>query len=375
MAQTGTRILMTADTVGGVWTYALELVRSLDEFGVEVALATMGKPLSREQRHRIRGVRNLEVYPSSYRLEWMDDPWRDIGEAGDWLLSLRDELHPDLIHLNSYCHARLDWRLPVLLVAHSDVYSWFEHVRRSAPGPEWQRYHAEVSWGIQAVDRVIAPTQAVLEDLRRHYGQLPAARVIPNGSDPSRFHSGRKRPVILSVGRLWDEGKNVLSLEKIAGELPWKVEVAGASRSPDGGELVLKNVIALGQLAPDELRDLYARASIYALPARYEPFGLSVLEAALSGCALVLGDIASLRENWEHAAIFVDPEDPAAIREALLMLIDNPSVLEQYAQAAYERARFFSSRRMASAYFGEYSRLVRPQLPFSQEQPMIGKVL
>ncbi len=33
------------------------------------------------------------------------------------------------------------------------------------------------------------------------------------------------------------------------------------------------------------------------LPARYEPFGLSVLEAALSGCALVLGDIPSLRES------------------------------------------------------------------------------
>ena len=50
------------------------------------------------------------------------------------------------------------------------------------------------------------------------------------------------------------------------------------------------------------------RAAIYALPARYEPFGLSILEAALSGCALVIGDIPSLREIWADAALFV-PSD------------------------------------------------------------------
>ena len=63
----------------------------------------------------------------------------------------------------------------------------------------------------------------------------------------------------------------------------------------------------LGRLSAGELADWYARAAIYALPARYEPFGLSALEAALSGCALVLGDIPSLREIWGDAALFVPP--------------------------------------------------------------------
>jgi glycogen synthase len=58
--------------------------------------------------------------------------------------------------------------------------------------------------------------------------------------------------------------------------------------------------------------DWYARASIYALPARYEPFGLSALEAALSGCALILGDIPSLREVWLEAAPYVSPDDESA---------------------------------------------------------------
>ncbi|MEB3829625.1 glycosyltransferase [Phormidium sp. CCY1219] len=61
-------------------------------------------------------------------------------------------------------------------------------------------------------------------------------------------------------------------------------------------------------MSPEELSHWYARAAIYAFPARYEPFGLSVLEAALSGCALVLGDIPRLREMWGDAAVFANPD-------------------------------------------------------------------
>ena len=51
-------------------------------------------------------------------------------------------------------------------------------------------------------------------------------------------------------------------------------------------------------------------AAIYVAPALYEPFGLTVLEAALSGCSLVLSDIPSFRENWDGAALLISTEDP-----------------------------------------------------------------
>ena len=57
--------------------------------------------------------------------------------------------------------------------------------------------------------------------------------------------------------------------------------------------------------------------AIYASPARYEPFGLGVLEAALSSCALVLGDSPTLREPWSDAALFVPPDDHDALLTAL----------------------------------------------------------
>jgi len=110
----------------------------------------------------------------------------------------------------------------------------------------------------------------------------------------------------------------------------------------------------LGILDPSALAGWMGRASIFALPARYEPFGLSVLEAALSGGALVLGDIPSLRENWEGAARFVTPGDDEALRSAIQGLSDADGERKALAARAEQRAQQFTVRRMADEYLGVY---------------------
>jgi glycosyltransferase involved in cell wall biosynthesis len=113
-----------------------------------------------------------------------------------------------------------------------------------------------------------------------------------------------------------------------------------------------------------------ARAAVYALPARYEPFGLSVLEAALAGCALVLGDIPSLREVWGDAALFVHPDDGEGLAEALQGLMANPAERERRAALARARALTFTPRRMAEAYLELYAALrARPSEP--RVQPVL----
>lgn len=106
------KVLMTADTMGGVWTYAVDLALGLTERGVEVALATMGDPLNDSQRERVERIPRLKVFESTLKLEWMDDPWRDVEKAGDWLLVLEDRIGPDVIHLNGYVHGSLPWSAP-----------------------------------------------------------------------------------------------------------------------------------------------------------------------------------------------------------------------------------------------------------------------
>ncbi len=331
---------MTADAVGGVWTYALDLARELTARGIEVHLATMGPP-----PRALPEISGLALHVGGYRLEWEPDPWDDVAAAGEWLLGLAREVRPDAVHLNGYAHAALDWPAPPLVVAHSDVATWFRAVRGIDVLPEWDRYRREVARGLEAAGRVAAPTRAFADALAREYGLTRAVEVVPNFRDPAPYVPGEKHPVVLGVGRLWDEAKNAGALAGVAPGLAWPVRLAG-----EGGE-GLPNVAHLGRLDEPTLAGEYARAAIYAHPARYEPFGLSVLEAAMSGCALVLGDVPTLRENWEGAALFCPPDDPGP---AIRSLIEDAGLRERLAALALERARAFSPARAADAYLALY---------------------
>ncbi len=344
------RVLMTADTIGGVWTYALELARALAGFGVETTLAAMGGEPAPDQREEARGI---ELFAAPYRLEWMEDPWEDVAAAGRWLLEIERRVRPDVVHLNGYAHAALGWGAPVLVAAHSCVLSWWEAVKHEPALARWDRYRREVARGLAAADAIAAPTRAMMDCLRRHYGRLRAGRVIPNGRDPSRFHPAEKQPLIFSAGRMWDEAKNLAALDAAARRLPWPVFVAGETgRAAAGAHL-------LGRLSSACVAEWLSRAAIYALPALYEPFGLSALEAALSGCVLVLGDIPSLREVWGNAACFVPPEDSEALRRATSELIKHPGLRSRMAARARLRALEYTPRRMAAEYLSVYRDTVR----------------
>src|SRR5690242_12800073 len=119
------KILMTADPIGGVWSYALELCAALEVHGVEVVLATLGGSLTRDQRASVESHHNVSLHESRFRLEWMPHPWEDLERAGEWLLALEAEHRPDVIHLNHLVHADLAWSAPVLTVGHSCVLSWW----------------------------------------------------------------------------------------------------------------------------------------------------------------------------------------------------------------------------------------------------------
>lgn len=348
-------ILMTADTVGGVWTYALELVRALGSRS-RVILAAMGALPSRDQRAAAREA-GAQLVESRFSLEWMQDPWDDVDAASEWLLKLEGRFRPDLIHLNNFAHGALPWKTPVLVVGHSCVFSWWDAVFHERPPAEWDEYHARVRAGLAAADMVAAPTAAMLASLRRHYGPMARERVVYNGIAAADCRPGEKQPLVFSAGRVWDKAKNIAALAKVARRLQWPIFVAGDPSSPDGHSLCLKDVYLLGRLPPRHVHGWMSRATVYALPARYEPFGLSALEAALCGCALVLGDIPSLREVWGDAALYVDPEDDDALEAALSIIIEDRDLQEALAWRALQRAQRYTAARMARGYEGVYATL------------------
>jgi glycosyltransferase involved in cell wall biosynthesis len=347
------KVLMTADAVGGVWTYALDLARALSGHGVTTALATMGRLPSPDQRADALSVPGLTLHACDFKLEWEDDPWDDVAAAGAWLLDIERRERPDMVHLNGYAHGIVPFAAPKLVVGHSCVLSWWRAVKGEGAPPTWGCYHTAVRAGLRAADAVAAPTQAMADALVTHYGPLPCpVRMLPNGRACGLFAPAAKEPFVFAAGRLWDEAKNVSALAAVAPQLAWPVCVAG-----EGGNGA--NVRALGHLPPGEVAAWLGRAAVYSLPARYEPFGLSVLEAALSGCALVLGDIPSLRENWEGAAVFVAPGDRDRLRATLTRLVERDHEREWWAACALARASEprFTAAAMADGYLTLYEEL------------------
>jgi glycosyltransferase involved in cell wall biosynthesis len=350
-----TTVLMTADTVGGVWTYALELADALAPHGVDVVLATMGRAMSDAQRAQLRASAVVEVRESGYALEWMDEPWADVDRAAGWLLGLEDEVGPDIVHLNGYAHAALPWRVPTVVVAHSCVLSWWRAVHGDDAPRDWEEYRRRVANGLGSTRAVVAPTAAMLSSLEDLYGPMRHGVVVPNGRRHDWFVDRPKEPLVLSAGRLWDEAKNVAALDAVADQLDWQVAIAGDGERPGGTDRFdAAGAQLLGSLPFDELAGWLARASVFALPARYEPFGLAALEAGLAGCALVLGDIPSLREVWGDAAVFVDPDDGAGLVQALRAMERDACHRKAMAARAAQRARAYGVERMAAGYLGVY---------------------
>ncbi|HET6283749.1 MAG TPA: glycosyltransferase family 4 protein [Polyangia bacterium] len=354
----------------GVTRWAL--ARGLSRKDIETALAVMGPPLSADERSHARAIPGLALHERPAKLEWMDAPWDEVDAAGQWLLELEAERPVDVVHLNSYAHGVLPFSAPKLVVGHSCVFSWWWAVNGGAPAAEWLTYQRRTAAGLHGADLVVAPTRWMLQTLRRHYGALPSALVIGNGREPGDFPVGNKDPFVLGAGRLWDDAQNLKTLARVASNLQWPVLLAGDARRPsltdsageptdgarDARPASLTGARLLGRLSASEMAETYGRASIYALPARYEPFGLSVLEAALAGCPLVLGDIPSLRETWHDAAIFVPPDDEDALSGALRMLIRNGASRRAMAARARHRALRFTARRMVDGYLAAYEQLL-----------------
>jgi len=345
------KVLITTDPIGGVWTYTLDLARALGERDVQVVVAVMGAEPTEDQRVELDATPLLAWEARPYRLEWMTDAWKDVEAAGEWLLDLAERHDVDVVHLNGFVHAALAWERPVVVVAHSDVVTWWRAVRGEDPPPEWDAYRARVELGLHAADLVVAPTAAMLHELRQAFRVERDAAVIHNGRSQEMFGpAAMKEHSVVAVGRVWDEAKNIMAAARAADGLPWPLLVAGAGEVP--------GATSLGRVQPREVAELVARASIFVEPALYEPFGLAALEAALAGCALVLGDIPSLREVWRDAATFVPSHDEDALRRTLDALMRDPESLRARQAAALGRARTFTVGAMAHAYLGRYTALV-----------------
>lgn len=339
------RLLMTADAVGGVWQYATELARGLSPHGWSVDLALLGPGPA--------PTTDLSVIETGLPLDWLAE---DPAEVAAGARSLADLARGyDAVQVNQPALAIADYPCPVVTVAHSCVATWWAAVEHGPLPPSLAWQAALTGRGLAKADVAVAPSAAFAAAVARTYALRRAPLVVHNGRSGA---AGRDtHACVFTAGRLWDRGKDIATLDRAAARLSLPFEAAGPLTGPHGESVAVSHLTPLGRLGDAQVARRLAARPIFASAARYEPFGLAVLEAALAGCALVLSDIPTFRELWEGAATFVAPGDDAAFAAAIEALASDPASRSARGTRAATRAATFTPDRMAAGMAAILDRL------------------
>ena len=353
-------VFMTADSVGGVWTYAIDLARGLSAAGIDLVVAVCGPAPSPAQLADAGTIAGLRLVQADVPLDWTAASPAEVLAAGSRLAVLAESFDVDLVHLNSPAYAAGGaFRAPLLVCCHSCMASWWEAVEGGVLPTDFIWRRDLVARGYAAASLLVAPSAAFAQVTARLYGLPQAPRVVHNGRAlPAAPAAAMALPAsfAFTAGRLWDRGKNLAALDRVASPAR-PILAAGPLTGPQGETLQVSGLQALGQLDRAGLAACYGQAAVFVSAACYEPFGLAVLEAAQAGCPLLLSDIPSFREIWQDAADYLPSDDDDALAEGIDRLLQDPALRRRRGEAARRQAAPYTAKAMSRSMLALYAEL------------------
>lgn len=223
-------------------------------------------------------------------------------------------------------------------------------------------------------DLVVATTDDQRQLLRGTEYAVPRRKlqVLPPGYDDLRFFpistssrdALRRRfdyqgPVIYALGRIAEnKGYDLLvaAMPTIVSRRPdARLVLAIGSKSPTTAERVAVNRLRqsaeeLGvaeqiqfddHVADEELADRYRAADVFVLCSRYEPFGMTAVEAMACGTPTVVTNQGGLWHNliWGRDALTVDPRDAEALGHTALQIVGNEPLARRLSRYGAETVR------------------------------------
>jgi glycosyltransferase involved in cell wall biosynthesis len=195
--------------------------------------------------------------------------------------------------------------------------------------------------------------------------------IIYHGRNPVSFNPyGKKDDSVLAVGRVLDPGRQIGLLTQYNHRLPISIVASESSAQPgipirtDVKAAIDETSVSLkGCQTEAQMRALYGRSMIYVAPSRYEPFGITAVEAALSRCAIVANDIPSHREVWGNDALYFHTNDASNLASVLQRLNEDRELCRTYANRAFRRAHeCFTAKQMIDGYAELYDRVLRNEM-------------
>ncbi|CAN7616586.1 glycosyltransferase family 4 protein [Phenylobacterium sp. LjRoot219] len=351
------RLMMTADAVGGVWTYALDLARGVAAAGGATTLVVLGPAPVADQLREARAIAGLRLIDTGLALDWTAEGPAELDASVHMVRELARDLRPDLVHLNSPALAPEEGLpAPVLGACHSCLATWWTAVKDGPSPSDFAWRTGALRRGMGSCDALVAPSRSFAAATAQTHG-VAEPFVVHNGRRPSASGRREREPCVFTSGRLWDEGKNLAILDAAAALAGAPLYAAGPLEGPGGERVQPAHARALGRLGAEDISHWLGHAPIYASSALYEPFGLGVLEAAQAGCALVLSDIPTFHELWDDAAVFADPRRPDSFAGALAGLLADATERRRLGEAARSRAKRFTVEAMTAGLLDLYRRL------------------
>jgi glycosyltransferase involved in cell wall biosynthesis len=356
-------VFITAEAVGGVWQYSLDVARGLSRLGHATILALTGPAATDEQHAAAAATPGLRLLETGLLLDWLTWDEAALRNAAEALAALAGQGGTDVVHLNMPALADLaDFPAPVVAVHHSCIATRWDAVH-GTPLPDQAGWRTElVRAGLHAADAVVTPTAAFGAAVQQRYGLPTPPRTVHSGRAPLAVTRGAAHDFVFTAGRLWDEGGNLWTLDAAAARIGVPVRAAGPVRGPSGPPIMFENIHCLGTLGETELARWLSAQPVFVSTALYEPSGLSVLDAAAAGCPLVLSDIPAFRELWDEVAIFVPPRDEQGFTRTIAELVADDFERAVLGRAARERAARYTPGAMAAQMAAVYRALL-PAIP------------
>jgi glycosyltransferase involved in cell wall biosynthesis len=298
---------------------------------------------------------SLDPERFDWRLTGLPDPVWHVAAAA------RASREVDvLLSTNSYLTA---WfcRKPTAVVVH-DLVPFVD--RENAKTSSARIEQATIRPALRRAKALVCVSNATRADLVRLFPHAArTSTTIPLAADPTFSapvaapgHPALEgKPYVLAVSTL-EPRKNLerliaawssLDAEARAGHILALVGPIGWDAAPILAAARDQGAQLLGRVSEDELRALYAGASVFAYPSLYEGFGLPVIEAMAAGAPVVTSNVSSLPEVAGDAALLIDPTDVHAIGDALTRLLADPALADDLRARGRARAAEFSWERTA----------------------------
>ncbi|WP_118972819.1 glycosyltransferase family 4 protein [Taibaiella koreensis] len=239
-------------------------------------------------------------------------------------------------------------------------------------------YELKFRHACKHADRIIAISEQTKRDIVHYFGTAPdKIHVVYQTCDPAFGHACTPEQLqqvssryalpahyLLYVGTI-EERKNLMLIARALSMMPHEhlVVVGKPTAYAEKVKTYLKEHHIEGQVTflervpfPD-LPALYQRADIFIYPSEFEGFGIPLLEALYSGVPAIGATGSCLEEAGGPGSIYVSPENPQALADAIRLIQSDKQQRQQMIQTGKQYASGFTEEAHAGRLMEHYRQL------------------